>query len=351
MPEYKFVDQHIELANPPAKPKKLTATRFASVLGLNAWNTPFQIWAQVTRTWDKPFEETIYTHAGKIIEPKIDAYLRDKMFLDVTTPEQVYGENFFKKTWGDFFQDKPILGGMWDALGYDDEKDEQFVIEIKSTKRAEDWKDGAPEYYKLQAALYTYLLGLDRFILPVTFLEASDYDHPEDYEIGPDNFKICEYSLAEEYPNFEAEYVKPALKWWHDHVETGISPDFDERADAEPLKALRTAVIDTSNDDDITKLLRKADRLQGKINTAKSKIAPDEDELKAVKKQLTDLMKSNMADSDDHAEIESRRFAFVLGKSVRTSVDSKKLKDDGIFEDYSKTSTVYTLRVNEKESK
>ncbi|MFQ8652524.1 MAG: YqaJ-like viral recombinase, partial [Hominilimicola sp.] len=61
----------------------------------------------------------------------------------------------FRKTWGDFFPDEEALGGMWDFLGDD------FVVEVKTTKRVEDWKgvDGEvepPIYYKLQACLYAY---------------------------------------------------------------------------------------------------------------------------------------------------------------------------------------------------
>ena len=37
---------------PPKKPKKLTGTRFASVLGLNRWSTPFEIWCACTRTYE-----------------------------------------------------------------------------------------------------------------------------------------------------------------------------------------------------------------------------------------------------------------------------------------------------------
>ena len=29
---------------PPKRPKKLTGTRFATILGLNPWSTPFDIW-------------------------------------------------------------------------------------------------------------------------------------------------------------------------------------------------------------------------------------------------------------------------------------------------------------------
>ena len=34
---------------PPKRPKKLTGTRFATILGLNPWSTPFEIWCEVTR--------------------------------------------------------------------------------------------------------------------------------------------------------------------------------------------------------------------------------------------------------------------------------------------------------------
>ena len=42
---------------PPKRPKKLTGTRFATILGLNPWSTPFEIWCEVTRTYQKPFED------------------------------------------------------------------------------------------------------------------------------------------------------------------------------------------------------------------------------------------------------------------------------------------------------
>lgn len=44
----KFVDKHIEIDKLPKKFKKMTATRFAAVLGLNAWKTPFAVWCEMT---------------------------------------------------------------------------------------------------------------------------------------------------------------------------------------------------------------------------------------------------------------------------------------------------------------
>mgnify|MGYP003291594777 FL=1 len=89
---------------PPKKPKKITGTRLAAILGYNKWSTPFEAWCAITRTYEKPFEDTIYTNAGKVIEPKITAYLRRRYFMELKSPEDVYGKNFFEKTWGDFFK-------------------------------------------------------------------------------------------------------------------------------------------------------------------------------------------------------------------------------------------------------
>ena len=48
----RFVDNHIELDVVPKKKKKLTGTRFATVMGLNAWASPFETWCAITRTYE-----------------------------------------------------------------------------------------------------------------------------------------------------------------------------------------------------------------------------------------------------------------------------------------------------------
>ena len=60
----------------PKRPKKITGTRFAAIMGLNKWNTPFKTWCEITRTYEEPFEDTIYTIAGKAIEPKQAEYMK-----------------------------------------------------------------------------------------------------------------------------------------------------------------------------------------------------------------------------------------------------------------------------------
>ena len=325
--------------DPPKKPKKCTATRFATILGLNAWASPFSAWCEITRTYEAPFEDTIYTKAGKVIEPKICEYLRNTYFMDIKSPTDVYGEDYFRKTWGDFFPDQKELGGMWDFLGDD------FVVEVKTTKRAEDWAVDVPIYYKLQACLYAYLLGFDNVVMTASFLEDKDYVNPELFEPSYKNTKIYEFKVSEAFPTFEETYVKPALKFWRDHVETGISPEFDEKKDAEILKVLRKNTVEPE-DSDINKLIAEADKLQEAIDKAEAKLEEKKKRLKEIDDQVKKYMTTQFRDGDKKVEIGGKKYTWTLTKSERNSLDSTALKKDlpDVFGKYTKTSEVYTLK-------
>ena len=330
--------------DPPKKPKKLTATRFATIMGLNAWSTPFSAWCEMTRTYEEPFEDNIYTAAGKVIEPKICQYLKSRYFMDIKSPTDVYGEDYFKKTWGDFFPDSEALGGMWDFLGDD------FVVEVKTTKRVEDWKgvDGKvepPIYYKLQASLYAYLLGFDDVVMTCSFLQDKDYANPEAFVPNVDNTVVIEFKVSEEYHTFKESYIEPALKFWRDHVLTGISPEFDEKKDAEILKVLRKNVTE-AEDADIAKLMAEGDKLRASIDKAEEKIADKKKRLKEIEDTVKKSMVNQFRDGDKKVEIGTSKYTWTLTKSERNSLDSTALKKElpDVFKKYTKVSEVYTLK-------
>ena len=338
-----FINNTVKV-DPPKKPKKLTATRFATIMGLNAWSTPFSAWCEMTRTYEEPFEDSIYTIAGKVIEPKICEYLRTRYFMDIKSPTDVYGPDYFKKTWGDFFPDVQGLGGMWDFLGDD------FVFEVKTTKRVEDWRgvDGEvepPIYYKLQACLYAYLLGFDNVVMTCSFLTDKDYEDPEAFEPTVDNTVVIEFKLSEAFPTFKESYIDPALKFWRNHVLTGISPEFDEKKDANILKELRKNVTEAS-DKDIAKLMAEADKLRVSVDKAEARIADKKKRIKEIEDQVKESMKSQFRDGDKKVEIASKKYTWTLSKSERNSLDSTKLKKElpDVFTKYSKKSEVYSLK-------
>ena len=327
---------------PPKRPKKLTATRFATVLGLNPWSTPFEIWCAVTRTWEKPFEDTKYTLAGKSIEPKQAAYMKDTyMMSNLVTPTEIWGEDYFHKTYGDFFPEQKVLGGMYDFLLYGKNGKPTTVLEMKTTGRVEDWKDDIPEYYALQAALYAYLLGVDEVIMVASFLEPKDYDNPEKFVCSGENTITRPFKVSERYPDFEKKYVKPALKWWKDYVESGISPAFDERKDAEILKALRTNNL--SPETDMAALVKEAEDLKVKLDAHAAEVAEDEKRYKV----LTDMIKkaaiAQFRDGDKKVSIAGSAYNWEVSRTSTTKIDKDAMKADGILAKYTTTEDSYRI--------
>lgn len=327
---------------PPKRPKKLTATRFATVLGLNPWSTPFEIWCAVTRTWEKPFEDTKFTLAGKAIEPKQAAYMKDTyMMSNLVTPTEIWGEDYFHKTYGDFFPEQKILGGMYDFLLYGKNGKPTTVLEMKTTGRVEDWKDDIPEYYALQAALYAYLLGVDEVIMVASFLEPKDYDNPEKFVCSGENTITRPFKVSERYPDFEKKYVKPALKWWKDFVESGISPAFDERKDAEILKALRTNNL--SPETDMAALVKEAEDLKAKLDAHAAEVAEDEKRYKV----LTDMIKkaaiAQFRDGDKKVSIAGSAYNWEVSRTSTTKIDKDAMKADGILAKYTTTEDSYRI--------
>ena len=338
-----WIDSHLEVT-PPKKPLKITGTRFAAILGYNKWSTPFKCWCEITRTYKEPFVDTIYTTAGKIIEPKQAEYMKKSYAMyNLKTPTDIFGENYFKKTFGDFFGDTPILGGMWDYLLYDENGKPSAVLEMKTTKRSEDWADDVPEYYALQAALYAYLLGVDDVIMVASFLDPKDYEEPEKFVPSANNTITVEFKVSERYPDF-GRMVAQANAWWENHIVTGISPDYDEKKDADFLKALRTNHV--TPDTNIDALIAEAESLKTELEAVYASVSDKEKRLKTV----TDEIKKRLTEAfTPHAiavEHKGGKYVWSVSKTTSSELDKDAMKADGVFHKYLKLKE--TFRMNTK---
>lgn len=299
---------------PPKRTKKITGTRFATILGLNPWSSEFEMWCAITKTYEKPFEDTIYTIAGKTIEPKQACYMEQSYGMEIVRPSDIWGEDYFSKTWGDFFPENEHLGGMWDYLMKgEDGKTIEAVLEMKTTKRAEDWQNDIPEYYALQAALYAYLYGVDNVIMVASFLEEDDYKDPSSYQPNASNTITVEFKVSERYPDF-ADKVAQVEKWWNDYVETGISPEYDEKKDAEILKALRTNTL--SPETNINELITEAETLKTEIDEVEKSIADKEKRLKTINDIIKKHALSQFRDGDKKVEIKGSTYVWTISLSL-----------------------------------
>lgn len=338
----KWLDSKQIQITPPKRTKKVTGTRFATILGLNPWSTPFEMWCAITKTYEKPFEDTIYTIAGKTIEPKQAEYMKKSYGMDLITPTDRYGQDYFNKTWGDFFPENPYFGGMWDYLGVDENGTVDTVLEMKTTKRIEDWQNDAPEYYALQAALYAYLLGVDNVIMVASFLEEKDYEDPSKFVLNIKNTITVEFKVSERYPDFE-RMVAEVKSWWGEYVTSGISPVYDEKKDAEILAALRTHNL--TPDTDIDALIKEAEGLKKEVDMTAAAIADKEKRLKEISDIIKEHAMTQFRDGDKKVEIKGSTYTWTVSRSETTTIDKKALEADGLLEKYQKKSEQYRMTV------
>ena len=216
------------------------------------------------------------------------------------------------------------------------------VLEMKTTKRIEDWQNDAPEYYALQAALYAYLLGVYNVILVASFLEEKDYADPSKYVPNIKNTITVEFKVSERYPDF-AEKVAQVEEWWANHVDTGISPVYDEKKDAEILAALRTHNL--TPDTDINTLISEAEGLKKEVDSVAASIADKEKRLKEINDIIKEHAQSQFRDGDKKVELKGSTFTWTVSRSETTTIDKKALEADGLLEKYQTKTEQFRMTV------
>lgn len=339
----------VVLSAPPRSTLRLTATRLGSVLDMNAWQTAFSAWCEITKVYKRPFEETKYTLAGKAIEPIIIDYLRDYFEIGVVSPEDFFG-NRYKEVKYNFYPDVKVFGGMWDAKVINHRRESVAVIEIKTSSRPQDWFDGVPDEKLVQALMYAHLEKARTTYVVVAFLEEDDYAHPELFvPVEGKNLKVIPFDTETTKVMFHgepctiSELMAYATQWWDAYVKTGISPEFDEDRDAEILKELRTQRPDEA-DSSLGELIITLEGLQSEVERARIKVGLDvmEKQLDNAKKALKREMEKLLAPDSDKLVIGS----WQLAKTITESVDKDRLIEDGLYDAYKKTSV--SMRLTQK---
>lgn len=329
---------------PISKNKKITGTRFAAVLDLSPWKTPFATYCEITKTYEEPFTESIYTLAGQTIEPIQAKYLTDMYGLKLLSPTDVYGKDYFNKTRGDFFPDNEIFGGMWDYLEVDENNNPISVVEMKTSKRVEDWQEDIPIYYSLQAALYAYLLGLKHIFIVVSFLNPEDYQNPAEFTPSVDNTIVYEFNLYNKFKEFDS-LIDRATNWWTAHITTGISPIYDEKKDLEIIKALSTEYIDDDTEEGQQEILARAEQLAKKINQVKESIKSDESQLKKINESIKNNLLKKLEEDENKTKIvlNGKEYKWTLQRKESKGIDEEALEKDGLLDKYRITKTTNAL--------
>lgn len=295
--------RRIILDTPPKQLLRISGHRMATVLGLNHFATPFQAWAEITKLLKVPFEENKYLIMGKVAEPKIIDYVRDK-FPNVMSMEEYYGNAIDDYRYNNFKYDSKIFGGMFDFVcTKNDKKTITLIGEIKTSGKPELFQNNnVPQEYLLQAALYAKLKGLDKVLFVISIVNEEDYMHPEMFVPTDENTTLIVKKLDDLFFEIDGEYcgiddcMRKAEEFWNNYVLTGISPEFDEKLDKDYLDIIRSSK--PSNDNDLSTLCLEGIRLAKEINELKvtSCLSVKEKELKTIEKAIKEVMLNSNLD-------------------------------------------------------
>lgn len=148
--------------------------------------------------------------------------------------------------------------------------------------------------------------------------------------------------MSERYPDF-AEKIKFVENWWNEYVDSGISPVYDEKKDAELLAALRTHNL--TPDTDINALIAEAEGLKGEIDKTNATIADKEKRLGEINNIIKEHAMGQFRDGDKRLKSKAR---FTLGlcpaRRPRPLI-KKALEADGLLDKYQKKSEQYRMTV------
>ena len=348
--EWKYSDDKKRIVIAPPKQRlRITGHRISTILGLNKWSTPFQAWCEITKLLKAPFEETKYIVAGRVLEPKIIEYVASK-FPNVVSIEDYYGVNFDRYRYNNFVEDSNVFGGVIDAVStLDDLKTITMICECKTSSKPQDWTNNqVPIDYLLQGALYSYLKGLDRVLFACTFLDEMDYAHPEKVVVSEKNTILVVKKLKDilipingEYLTIE-EIMEFGKQWWDAFIESGISPEFDEKADKEYLDMIRASK--PCEDNDLIDVCNEALNLAKEIKELEvsSGLKAKQDLLKTLEASIKD----KMIETNEHSVGK-----YTLKKTIKKKLNEKELEknDKKVYDKYIEEITSYTLSKNMKE--
>ena len=284
-----------------------------------------------------------------MLEPKIIEYVASK-FPNVASIEDYYGVNFDRYRYNNFVEDSKIFGGVIDAVStLDDLKTITMICECKTSSKPQDWTNNqVPIDYLLQGALYSYLKGLDRVLFACTFLDEMDYAHPEKVVVSEKNTILVVKKLKDilipingDYLTIE-EVMSFGEQWWNAFIETGISPEFDEKADKEYLDMIRASK--PCEDNDLIDVCNEALNLAKEIKELEvsSGLKAKQDLLKTLESSIKDKMIETN---------ETKVGRYTLKKTIKQKLNEKELEknDKTVYDKYIEEIISYTLSKSMKE--
>lgn len=302
-------------------PAKITGTHLSGCVGRNPWNTPFSTACALLGLYSEDLSDLPAIKTGNVLERKILDYLRDAYGI-VRADEIFDAREGDHSEWAQDFEDE-IFGGHVDGITADGK-----IVEVKTAGNPEDWMNGVPEHYHLQASLYAHFLGASEILFAVGFV--TDNDRKDPYKWEPEgNVSVITVPIIEEFDTMLSE----ARTFYDTFVRKGITPvPTDAKTDRKICEYLDAQLMDA---DEVYDCTVRYEELLDIIDSVKDA----EKEAETLKAKLMAYM-----DATDTAEIVGSRSAFKRSQSVRRTLDTDAMKRDGVYDKYAADKVIYSFR-------
>jgi predicted phage-related endonuclease len=351
-----YENRVIRFDAPSSGLKKITGSKLASILGENAYDTPFELACSITGIYSK-HESSKFTDAGNALEPVMRSYVRTnaeelvREALGVAegsivgvldpVPNSLCGY--------DHFPDAGIFGGMVD--GYVVVNGEKVaVLEIKTASNESKWIDKltgtrteVPRNYLLQAALYAKLSGLKKIVFVAGFLRDNHYEDTNTWVPNKENCQV----IVIDAPDISDE-MEIAEDWYNRYPAGGVTPEWTEK-DSEIVETLQLQIQGPPGKD-LAEITEEYANVLYRLSEYED-VTSEINALEKRKKELSESIKESIIGSQNDGRpkmiVESDGYSFVVSRTSRTDIDKDKLKEDGLLEKYQKENVSYALRVKQ----
>lgn len=298
-----------------------------AIIGMNKWASPLTVYLdkkgitkfegnEATRrgTWlEAPIREKCREELGIIIEEvPYMFYSNDYDFMSANIDGLVYVE-----------EAKTIAGVEINGLG---------GHEIKTSERGDGFSDNeVPDSYYAQVQHYMKVLDLPYFILSAYIINKNEIKH---YVIKKDDA-------------FIKELVEKEKDFWENYITKEVMPAPSGcDADGSAINVLLEGSAETLVLDE------EAERLCAEYSLINKEIK-DKEYRKAEIANTIKLKIIERQDSKDEekAHAVAGEYKISYTKFLRKSVDTEKLKKEGLYDQYAKISESSTLRITEPKMK
>lgn len=321
---FKVVGNHIETDG--SIKHKVSGTSMAGILGVSPWNTPFQMACALLGLAREDISGSPAVRVGVALEEPIIRYA-EKAYPEYgtfCTAEEVYEKRVGDHdSWVSDFEDDVFAGHVDGIVFKDDGTD--YILEIKTSRNLDSWKDGVPEYYRLQVSLYDHFITKQgKAYVVLGMVNENTY---KDYNSWIPNSKtvaMFEMTVPEDFE----ETLSKVRGWYDTYIAQGITPDYDptNKGDVELYNHLVNLTRDI---DTVKKDVTRYGEVLSQIEQAEASIQNLYDEREFLKASLKAYLTSHSLSSLDDDNLEGGG-KVVLGTQNREEWDLEAMKRDGI---------------------